>query len=93
MASISSLLWFVLPALLSAIFVLALIGPARHVGLVDHPVGRKNHSVPTPLVGGVAIFLSLGLTHLLGGDIPLAEPQPGDCVACHRGHRGGRRRA
>jgi UDP-GlcNAc:undecaprenyl-phosphate GlcNAc-1-phosphate transferase len=69
MASISSLLWFVLPALLSAIFVVALIGPARHFGLVDHPVGRKNHSVPTPLVGGVAIFLSLLLTHWLGGDI------------------------
>jgi UDP-GlcNAc:undecaprenyl-phosphate GlcNAc-1-phosphate transferase len=69
MASISSLLWFVLPALLSAFLVLALIGPARHVGLVDHPVGRKNHSVPTPLVGGVAIFLALGLTHWLAGDI------------------------
>ena len=40
MASISSLLWFVLPALLSAFLVLALIGPARHVGLIDHPVGR-----------------------------------------------------
>jgi UDP-GlcNAc:undecaprenyl-phosphate GlcNAc-1-phosphate transferase len=69
MASISSLLWFVLPALLSAFLVLALIGPARHVGLVDHPVGRKNHSVPTPLVGGLAIFLALGLTHWLAGDI------------------------
>ena len=70
MASISSLLWFVLPALLSAIFVVALIGPARRFGLVDHPAGRKNHSVSTPLIGGIAIFLSLLLTHLLGGDIP-----------------------
>ena len=70
MASISSLLWFVLPALLSAIFVLALIGPARRVDLVDHPVGRKNHSVPTPLVGGIAIFLSLILTHWLVGELP-----------------------
>ena len=56
MASISSLLWFVLPALLSAIFVLALIGPARRVDLVDHPAGRKNHSVPTPLIGGAPFF-------------------------------------
>lgn len=70
MASVSSLLWFVLPALLSAIFVRALIGPARRIGLVDHPVGRKKHSVPTPLVGGVAIFLSLVLTHWLVGGGP-----------------------
>ena len=59
MVSISSFSWFVLPALLSAIFVVALIGPARRFDLVDHPVGRKNHSAPTPLVGGIAIFLSV----------------------------------
>jgi UDP-GlcNAc:undecaprenyl-phosphate GlcNAc-1-phosphate transferase len=69
MASSSSLLWFVLSALLSAVFVLALIGPAKRFGLVDHPAGRKNHSVPTPLVGGLAIFLSLLLTHGLSGNI------------------------
>jgi UDP-GlcNAc:undecaprenyl-phosphate GlcNAc-1-phosphate transferase len=69
MASIPSLLWFVLPALLSAIFVLALIGPARRFDLVDHPAGRKNHSVPTPLVGGVAIFLSLTATHMIAGQL------------------------
>ena len=66
MVSISSILWFVLPALLSAIFVVALIGPARRFGLVDHPAGRKNHSV-SPLVGGIAIFLSMVLTHVLAG--------------------------
>ncbi len=69
MVPIPSLLWFVLPALFSAIFLLALIGPARRVGLVDHPAGRRNHSVPTPLVGGLAIFLSLLLTHWLDGTI------------------------
>ena len=69
MVSISSLLWFVLPALLSAVFVVALIGPARRFGLLDHPAGRKNHATPTPLVGGLAIFLSLILTHLLAGDL------------------------
>jgi len=70
MVSISSFSWFVLPALLSAIFVVALIGPARRFDLVDHPVGRKNHSAPTPLVGGIAIFLSVVLTHCLIGELP-----------------------
>lgn len=69
MVSISSLSWFVLPAFLSAIFLVALIAPARRFNLVDHPLGRKNHSAPTPLVGGLAIFLSLILTHLLTGDL------------------------
>ena len=70
MVSISSLSWFVLPALLSAIFVVALIGPARRFDLVDHPAGRKNHSAPTPLVGGIAIFLSVVVTYLLVGELP-----------------------
>ncbi len=70
MASISSLLWFVLPAMLSAFFVLALIGPARRIGLVDHPVGRKNHSAPAPLVGGFAVFLALVLSYWMTGELP-----------------------
>lgn len=69
MGSLSSLSWFVLSMLLSAVFLVALIGPARRFDLVDHPVGRKNHSTPTPLVGGLAIFLSLMLTHMLAGDL------------------------
>ena len=70
MVSISSLWFLVLPAMLSAFFVLVLIGPARRVNLVDHPAGRKNHSVPTPLVGGVAIYLSLVISQWLIGALP-----------------------
>lgn len=73
MVSISSLLLFLLPAPLSAIFVVALIGPARRLDLVDHPVGRKNHSAPTPLVGGIAIFLSVVLTHCFIGELPTSS--------------------
>jgi UDP-GlcNAc:undecaprenyl-phosphate/decaprenyl-phosphate GlcNAc-1-phosphate transferase len=69
MGSLSSLSWFVISTLLSAIFLVALVGPARRFDLVDHPAGRKNHSAPTPLVGGLAIFLSLILTHLLAGNL------------------------
>lgn len=49
-------------------FVLSLAGTwlmkriAPRIGLVDHPAARKVHVVPTPLGGGVAIWLSLVLT-------------------------------
>ena len=69
MEFIPTLSWFLLSAVLSAIFVPALMGPAQRFNLVDHPAGRKNHSLPTPLVGGIAIFLSLTATHLLAGEM------------------------
>jgi undecaprenyl-phosphate alpha-N-acetylglucosaminyl 1-phosphatetransferase len=34
------------------------------VGLVDHPGGRKVHRDPTPLTGGVALLITLGLMML-----------------------------
>ena len=71
MTSVFVYSWAGLAALLSAIFVVVLLEPARRFDLIDHPVGRKNHGAPTPLVGGLAIFLSmlvtLGLAGLLGG--------------------------
>lgn len=70
MSSFSPVWWLLLSAVLSALFVLALIAPARRFGLVDHPAGRKNHAVPTPLVGGIAIFLSLALMQWLAGLLP-----------------------
>jgi len=59
----------VLPAVLSALFVLVLIAPARRIGLIDYPFGRRHHSVPTAVVGGIAIFLSLLLSHWLAGEL------------------------
>lgn len=37
---------------------------ALKTGLVDHPGGRKKHRDPTPLIGGIAIFLSFALSLL-----------------------------
>ncbi len=37
--------WFVSPA-------------ARHIGLVDMPGGRKQHKSPTPVVGGLCMYVS-----------------------------------
>jgi UDP-GlcNAc:undecaprenyl-phosphate/decaprenyl-phosphate GlcNAc-1-phosphate transferase len=67
MSSISQSWWIVFAFVAAAAFVVALMGPARRVGLIDHPVGRKAHKVPTLVVGGLAIFLSMLLTMFLAG--------------------------
>lgn len=41
-----------------------LIRPARSWGWVDRPAGRKHHSTPVPLVGGVAMCVAYGLSLL-----------------------------
>jgi UDP-GlcNAc:undecaprenyl-phosphate GlcNAc-1-phosphate transferase len=51
---------------------------ALRLGILDQPLGRKIHAVPTPRLGGVGIALSLGLSllfamsfsHLTGGMEP-----------------------
>jgi len=46
-------------AFLTVLVIPLLIGIARRLGLVDRPGGRKHHAGEVPLVGGLAIFLSL----------------------------------
>ncbi len=41
---------------------------APRVGMVDKPSARKQHTMPTPLLGGAAIFLAVILALLLFGD-------------------------
>jgi UDP-GlcNAc:undecaprenyl-phosphate/decaprenyl-phosphate GlcNAc-1-phosphate transferase len=49
-----------LPAFVTgALATLLLIRLAPAFGLVDHPGGRKAHAGATPLVGGLAVFISL----------------------------------
>ena len=48
-------------AFLTVVFALVLMPLARNFGWMDRPAGRKAHAGPTPLVGGVAIFLSCTL--------------------------------
>ncbi len=36
-----------------------LLPVAAPLGLVDHPVGRKRHADPTPLVGGIAVIVAV----------------------------------
>ncbi|KPJ61910.1 MAG: hypothetical protein AMS15_05505 [Planctomycetes bacterium DG_23] len=52
--------------LLGVIFVLAARRIALGIGFVDRPAERKFHAEPKPLGGGVAIFLAISLTVVLG---------------------------
>jgi UDP-GlcNAc:undecaprenyl-phosphate GlcNAc-1-phosphate transferase len=49
---------FAAALLMSAALTRAAVGVSRRVGFLDRPAGRKSHSEPTPLGGGVAVFLS-----------------------------------
>ena len=73
MTLINFIAWFMLPAFLSAILSVTLIKPAKGYNLVDHPAGRKKHTVSTPLVGGIAIFLSLVISHLWVGQVSMVS--------------------
>jgi UDP-GlcNAc:undecaprenyl-phosphate/decaprenyl-phosphate GlcNAc-1-phosphate transferase len=50
---------------ISALAMTLLVRAAPMLHLIDHPAGRKNHSHPVPVVGGLAVFLSLGVVTLL----------------------------
>ena len=48
---------------LITVCLIAIFGPiSRPIGLVDKPCVRKNHSRPVPLVGGLALYISVVLT-------------------------------
>jgi UDP-GlcNAc:undecaprenyl-phosphate GlcNAc-1-phosphate transferase len=49
-------------ALLTALLIVWLRRPALHIGLVDHPGGRKRHGDIVPLTGGVAITIAAFIT-------------------------------
>jgi UDP-GlcNAc:undecaprenyl-phosphate GlcNAc-1-phosphate transferase len=51
--------------LLSASLIGLLLRPAQTLNWVDHPCTRKRHGHPTPLVGGVGMFLAFCIGVLL----------------------------
>ena len=50
------------PLIATIVFILVLYPIALKIGLTDHPCHRKQHSKPTPLIGGLAIYLAILLT-------------------------------
>jgi len=67
------MLSFLLPLVVVLLFVPALRKVAPLVGLVDYPDSRKQHFAPTPVVGGIAMFLAFLLSSLTLG---LLEQMP-----------------
>jgi UDP-GlcNAc:undecaprenyl-phosphate GlcNAc-1-phosphate transferase len=57
--------------LAAAVLLWGLQPVGRHIGLVDHPGGRKTHEHPTPLVGGIAMFIAFAFA-ILTVDSPLS---------------------
>jgi UDP-GlcNAc:undecaprenyl-phosphate/decaprenyl-phosphate GlcNAc-1-phosphate transferase len=53
---------FVIPFISTIGFILVLYPIALKIGLTDRPTHRKQHSEPTPLIGGLAIYLAIILT-------------------------------
>jgi len=56
-------------------FLLVLAPIARRFNLIDIPGGRKQHQTPTPLVGGIGIYLGLLGASLFSGPL-LAQYTP-----------------
>jgi UDP-GlcNAc:undecaprenyl-phosphate GlcNAc-1-phosphate transferase len=41
---------------------------ARRLGVIDQPAARKQHTIPTPLLGGAAIYLAVIISLVVLGD-------------------------
>jgi len=59
-------------ALVSVAMLIALIKSARHLDLVDHPRGRKDHVAPVPVVGGIAMLLGMAAGLVFAGPLSAA---------------------
>ena len=46
-----------LGAVVTLVALIVLVPNARRLGLIDRPTERKRHDTPTPMVGGLAVFL------------------------------------
>ncbi len=59
--------WLSLPIAFfaSTLFILAFREPAKKLGLIDIPGGRKQHKGEIPLIGGIAMFFGFTFSSLL----------------------------
>lgn len=64
--------FFLIPLIATLVFIAALYPYALKIGFTDKPCHRKQHKNPTPLIGGLAIYLSILVT-LLSNNNPLAN--------------------
>jgi len=59
----------------TSVLIALLIPIAERVSLLDHPSERKCHAAPTPIVGGIAMYLGVAASFLLA-DVPLQTLGP-----------------
>lgn len=64
--------WMALASVLAAVAIPLLVPLARRVGLVDHPHGHKTHRNSVPLVGGLGVFLAVGIVAIPAGVVSVA---------------------
>jgi len=69
MLSIQDFYIFFLPLMLTTILVPHVSALSARIGGLDVPDGRKVHSTPTPLLGGIAIFCSFLFTIVFFWDL------------------------
>lgn len=60
---------FIVSLISCTVLILLLRGAAHRLGIVDHPGGRKQHTQPTPTVGGLAMFMAAMLAMLLSNGL------------------------
>ena len=58
-----------------------LLGFAERLRLVDHPVGRKDHQHPTPVIGGIGVFVAVCFGWMLLDGLNMAPAALGFCLA------------
>lgn len=62
--------WGALVALATVAVLIPLLRPvAVRIGLTDHPGGRKQHALPTPMHGGLCILLAMVLNAAIFNDL------------------------
>lgn len=59
MSTIESIMWGVAAFAMTVAIVWASNPFAHRWGLIDHPTGRKDHGVPTPVTGGIAMLFAV----------------------------------
>ena len=60
--------------LVTLVVLMALVPNAARLGLVDYPDARKRHHQPTPLVGGLAIFVGLLVSVAVAAPLDATTP-------------------
>ena len=57
--------YFLTGLVLALILIVVLLRHAPRLGLIDHPDCRKCHDNSTPVIGGIAMFVAIGLSLLI----------------------------